>query len=292
MRISRIFPVLLLIALIPAYFSTLSNISLMNKSLPKGDEVNLVLPSPILKITSLDFDGLTADALYLKALVFYGGTYIGEKQRKVHEWEYARLYNTLKASTDLDPYFLDPYLFANGVLTWEAKMVRETNILLEKGSRYRNWDYWLPFFLGFNYYYFLGENAKAAEYLMEASKKPGADPFYSYFAARLAYKGNRTENSVVFLEGMLKTTKDKTLRKEYVTRLEALKAILYLEKGVAVYKEKFGRNPENLNALTKQRIIGQIPEDPYGGEFYIEKDGSVKTTSDLRPMKKIKNNKE
>ena len=289
MKITRIFPVLLLIVLVPAYFDTLSTVSLMNRKLPRGDEVNVVLPSPVLKIASLDYDGLASDILYLKALVFYGSTFVGKEQRKVKAGEYNQLYLMLKASTDLDPYFLDPYFFANGVLTWEANKVRETNMLLETGSRYRSWDYWLPFFLGFNYYYFLSDNDRAAVYLMEASKKPGADPFYSYFAARLAYKSNKTENAIVFLEGMLKTTKDKTIRKDYETRLEALKAILYLEKGEVVYKERFGKNPDNINILINQGIISQIPQDPYGGEFYIDKDGSIKTTSDLRPMKKTKN---
>lgn len=290
MKLGRILPFLFLIVLIPAYFSILFAVSSMNKRLPMAEEVNVVLPSPVLKITSLEYDGLVSDALYLKSLVFYGSTWVGKNQRKVKEWEYDWLYNTLKASTDLDPYFLDPYFFANGILTWEANRVRDVNTLLEKGCRYRSWDYWLPFYLGFNYYYFLGDNDKAAEYLMAASKKPGADPFYGYFAARLSYKSNRTENAIIFLEGMPKTTKDETIRKDYETRLEALKAILYLEKSEAVYKEKFGKNPDNINKLIDKRIISQIPQDPYGGEFYIDKDGSVKTTSDLRPMKKTKNN--
>jgi len=286
MNIRRIFSVLLLMVMIPVYFIIHTNISLMNKKLPKGDEVNVVLPSPILKVTSLDFDGLASDVLYLKALVFYGSTYVGEKQRKIEEWEYVWFYHSLKASTDLDPYFLDPYFLANGVLTWEANKVLEVNGLLEKGSRYRNWDYWLPFFLGFNNYYFLGNNAKAAEYLMQAANKPGADPFYSYFAARLAYKGNRTENAIIFLEGILKTTKNETMRNDYKIRLETLKSMLDLEKGVTAYKERTGTPPQRLSELVKVGIIGRIPEDPYGGEFYIDKDGSVKTTSDLRYMKK------
>lgn len=286
MRISRIFPLLLLTVLIPAYFSILSNVSLMNRKLPHGDEVNVLLPSPVLKITSLDFDGLVSDVLYLKALVFYGSTYNGKQQRKIMEWEYTWLNNTLTTATDLDPYFLDPYFLANSVLGWEAKRVTDTNLLLAKGSRYRDWDYWLPFFLGFNYYYFLNDNAKASEYLMQAAQKPGADPFYSFFAARLAYKGNRTENAIIFLEGILKTTKDETLRKDYKIRLETLKIMFDLEKGVAVYKERTGSYPQKLSNLVDERMIGRIPVDPYGGEFYIDKDGSVKTTSDLRYVKK------
>ena len=285
MKLRRFLPAVVLIVLTPAYFGTLSSLSSMYRKLPHADEVSVVLPSPILKITSLDFDGLASDVLYLKTLVFYGSTYVGNKHRKIDEWEFTWMYKALNASTDLDPYFLDPYFLANGVLTWEANRVAETIILLGKGSHYRNWDYWLPFFLGFNYFYFLDDNAKAAEYLMLASQKPGADPFFSFFAARLAYIGNRTENAVVFLEGALKTTKDETMRKDYMIRLETLKIMLDLEKGVTVYKERTGSYPKKLSALVELRIIGLVPEDPYGGEFYIDKDGSVKSTSDLRYMK-------
>lgn len=286
MRIGLFLPVIVLIALLPAYFGTLTSLSSMNKQLPHADDVNVVLPSPIVKITSLDFDGLVSDVLYLKALVFYGSTYDGLKRRKINEWEFDWLYNTLTVSTDLDPYFLDPYFLGNAVMTWDNNRVREANTLLEKGKKYREWDYWLPFLIGFNYFYFLGDNAKAADFLMEASGKPGADPFLGFFAARLAYQGNRTENAIIFLEGILKTTKDETMRKDYEIRLETLKLMLELENGVAVYKERTGNYPPKLSDLVEQRIIGSIPDDPYGGEFYIDKDGSVKTTSDLRYMNK------
>lgn len=287
MNIGRIFPFVLMLAMLPAYVTSLSSLSQMHQNLPKGDDASPVLPSAVLKLTSLEHDGVTADFLYLKGLVFHGSTYEGEgkTQRAVKGWEYNWLYHTLKAATDLDPYFLDPYFLANSVLVWEAGRVREANALLEKGSRYRDWDYWLPFYMGFNYYYFLNDNVKASAALMDASKRPGAGSFIPFFAARIAYKGNRTENAIMFLEGVLKTTKDDSMRKDYETRLETFKRILFLEQGVADYREKVGKNPESLNALIEQRIIDHLPEDPYGGKFYIEKDGSIKTTSELRPMK-------
>jgi hypothetical protein len=287
MRISRFFPVVLLFFLIPTYFVTLSTVSRINKILPTGDETNILLPSPILKVTSLDFDGLVSDVIYLKALVDYGSTFVGNKRLAISKAQYTRLYNMLMTSTDLDPYFLDPYFLGNSILSWEANRVADSILLLKKGSQFRNWDYWLPFYIGFNYYYFLRDNINASKYLMIASQKPGADPFFAYFAARLAYEGNRTENAIVFLEGILKTTKDETMRKDYKIRLETLKSMLDLEKGAAVYKERVGVYPAKISDLIEQRIIGRIPEDPYGGEFYIDKDGSVKTTSDLRPMEKV-----
>jgi hypothetical protein len=259
----------------------------MNKLLPNDGETVIILPSPILKVSSLDFDGLVSDVLYLKALVYYGSTFDGNNRRRaISEAQYTWLYNILKTSTDLDPYFLDPYFLGNNILSWEANRVSDSISLMKKGSQYRDWDYWLPFYIGFDYFYFLKDSANASSYLMIASKKPGADPFFGFFAARLAYQGKRTENAIVFLEGILKTTKDEAMRKDNEIRLETLKVMLNLEKGASVYKERTGSYPQKLSALVEQHIIARIPEDPYGGEFYIDKDGSIKTTSDLRQMKK------
>jgi len=282
MKLSRVVPVLLICAFIPAYFSTLTIVSRMNKSFSTGEETNLLLPSLVLKVSSLEFKGLASDVIYLKTLINYGSTFVGNKRLPIHEARYFWLYEMLKTSTDLDPYFLDPYLLGNSILSWEANRVIDAISLMEKGRKYRSWDYWLPFYIGFDYYYFLNNSTNASNYLMIASQKPGADPFFAYFAARLAYEGKRTENAVIFLEGILKTTKDETMRRDYIIRLKTLKVVLDLEKSVKIYKDKTGGYPRSLLVLVEKGIIGQIPKDPYGGEYYIDKDGAVKTTSDLK----------
>jgi hypothetical protein len=159
-------------------------------------------------------------------------------------------------------------------------MIKETNALLEKGARYRDWDPLIPFFIGFNYFYFLQENDIASTYLMEASRRPGASPIFASLATKLAYKSQRTENAIVFLEEILKKMNDETLKKEYETRLEALNDVLSLENAVNTYKKKFGRIPGCLDDLIKKGIIQEIPKDPYQGEFYIDPQGTVKTTSE------------
>lgn len=290
MNRTRIFPVLLLLLLIPAYFSVQATATRLHKTLPVGAETNIVLPSPLLKITSLEFDGIASDMLYLKALVFYGSTYVKNKQTKISDERYSWFYDVLKASSDLDPYFLDPYFLGNSVLSWEADRPLDAIELMKKGSQKRDWDYWLPFYIGFNYFYFLKDSVNASKYLMIASNKPGADPFFAFFAARLAYEGKQTENAIIFLEGILKSTKDETTRKNYELRLDALKIMLDLEKALEAYKMRFGGYPLTLSVLVEQHIVARIPSDPYGGEFYIDKGGTVKTTSGLRPMKKEADN--
>lgn len=278
----RALPIILILLLFPVHVSIISKVTEAKKLLPKGEDTSYVLPSPILKIMALEFDGLASDYTFLKALVFFGSTFERKEKPRLKEWEWRWMYNILKASTDLDPYFLDPYYVAQAQLTWEGNMVRETNTLLAKGSRYRDWDWMLPFYLGFNSFYFLHEDAKASEYLMEASKRPGASPMLASLAGRLAYKGKKTGNAIIFLQEMIKRTDDERTKKMYEMRLNALEAILFLERAAAVYQDSFKKQPERLDELIAKGVITAIPKDPYGGKFYIDKDGSIKTTSELR----------
>ena len=197
------------------------------------------------------------------------------------KWEWRWIHDTLNASTDLDPYFYDPYYFGEAQLTWGANMIKEANTLLDKGSKYRDWDWMLPFFIGFNHFYFLQENDKASEYLMTASKRPGGSSMFASLATRLAYKGQRTENAILFIEQMLKEEKNESVREEFETRLEALKGILLLERSVIVYKDRFGIAPFSLNDLITAGIFAKLPEDPYGGEFYIALESLLHKTFSL-----------
>lgn len=278
----RVLPIILILLLLPVHVSIISKVTEAKKLLPKGEDTSYVLPSPILKIMALEFDGLASDYTFLKANVFFGSTFERKEKPRLKEWEWRWMYNILNASTDLDPYFLDPYYVAQAQLTWEGNMVRETNTLLEKGSRYRDWDWMLPFYIGFNHFYFLQNNEEGAVYLMEASKRQGAPSLLPPLAARLMYKANRTENAIIFLQEILSRTDDERTKKIYEMRLSALEAILFLERAAAVYQERFKKQPERLDELIAKGVITAIPKDPYGGKFYIDKDGSIKTTSELR----------
>jgi len=249
-----------------------------------------VLPSAILKIASFDYKGIVSDYLFIKGIVYIGGSVQKGSSQKfnINESQWCAFYNMMQISTDLDPYFQDPYYIANAFLTWDAGMTREANSLLEKGSRYRNWDWSLPFFSGFNYFFFLNENDKASEWLMEASRRPGASPTIASLASKIAFKASKTENSISFLEEMIKQTEDESMKKMFAGRVEAYKAILDLEKAVDAYQRKFGKKPSTLERLLKNKIILEVPKEPYGGKFYIDSGGNVRTTSEnqLMPFQK------
>lgn len=244
------------------------------------------LPAPLLRISALEFKGLLADFLFLKAHVFIGGTHERTNEPRVTEEEWRWVLGMLKASTDLDPVFLDPYYLANSQLTWDAGLVKEANLLLAQGSTARPWDWLLLFYQGFNHFYFLEDDQTASELLMEASHRPDAPPMIASLASRLAYQGSRTANAITFLEGLLAKEEDEKRREEYQLRLQALRSVTVLEQALEYFRGEFQREPLSLAELREAGILRAVPVDPYGGEFYLDEQGRVKTTSDLRMVKK------
>lgn len=247
------------------------------------DEYRYVLPTALLKLTSLEFDGLVSDFLFLDALVFQGRmTERSERSGpRISQEEWKWLWGQLMACVELDPYFLDPYLLGNANLTWGGGLVVEANQLLERGVEFRHWDWTLPFFVGFNNFYFLKDNAEASRYLMESSLRPGASPMVATLAARMAYEGQRTETAISYLQGILVQTQDLETREQYGKRLKALQGIHLIEQAVDGYRERFNRDPETIEALLVARMLFSLPEDPYGGRFYLDAEGQVKTTSNF-----------
>lgn len=255
------------------------------EKLPQPQDQGYVLPGAMLRVLTGEYRGLAADFFFLQGLVAYGRTLEGRMSQVEKEQAWQRAYHLLDASVDLDPWFFDPYYFANASLSRNPALVPDINRMLEKGLDRRDWDWMLPFFLGFNHFYYLQDNAKAAEYLMLGAQRPDASPLLATLGARLAYQGRRTENAIVFLRGILSKTKDEQTRELYLTRLKALEGVYVLEQALALYQERFGTQAPDLNALLSGGILVAIPEDPYGGTFYLGDDGTIQSTSGLTYVK-------
>ncbi len=249
------------------------------KMLPMVEDPSFILPSGLLKIAALEFRGLASDVFFLESMTFIGETQNRKETPKVKQWEWRWWTKLIDTATDLDPYFLDPYYYANAFLPWDAGNAEEANRILKKGSSYRDWDWILPFFIGFNDFYFLHDYNDAYEFLMEASRRPGGDPMYASIASRLAFRENRTETAIFFLEETARNIEEKNMKERFETRIQALRAVLVLERAVSEYKKKFGRNPATIEELINRKFLDRLPEDPYGGAYYLAKGGKIRTTS-------------
>ncbi len=242
-----------------------------------------LLPAPLYKFVALEYKNLVADLLFSRTMSFYGGTF--KREGPIDADTYRAMYQRLDTASQLDPYFRDPYYFGQSVLAWGAGMPQEANELLDRGRRHRVDDWVMPFFMGFNAFYFLHDKAQSSEFLMEASQRPGASPLVGLLAARMASESGGTEIAVIFLQQLARQTEDEATRTDILMRIEALRGIALLEGAVGAYYERFGALPATPSDLLARGVLYQLPVDPYGGTFYIAPGGKVWTTSDLRPVK-------
>lgn len=224
-------------------------------------------PVPMEMVNALagEFKGLVADYLLLEAANF-----IGSRQSfsaAPEDWDaVARL---LLKSNRLDPYFRSTYNLTQGVLPWQAHKYDETLEILELSRKHLPWDYLPGFYMGFDYHFFLKDNLKASQKLMEASRVPGAPVVLATMASRLAQKSGQTRAAIDFLAAVLKNTKEEDAREALMRRILALQGVEILNNAIGRFQHDFGRSPNTLDELVATGILSSIPPNPYNRHFQL-----------------------
>jgi hypothetical protein len=250
------------------------------KNRPVEVKLGYLPHAQILKVTSGEHRTTTAAMIVMRVLFYYGTVIQKLQENVIVRPEFFNLFKSIQTVIDLDPYNMDAYYFAQAVFTWDIGRAREVNFLLEQGLQHRTWDPTLPFYIGFNSAYFLKDYPKAAVYMQQAAERSG-DPLYTQLAARYFYESEQSSLGLAFLDSMISTAKDKAVRKSYELRRDALQATIILEKARDAYQSKFGSLPKQPEMLVAAGLLAALPADPYGGKFFFDEQGRVRTTSKL-----------
>lgn len=270
---------LFFIALIICYIIYLPYYQNMVKNRPTIHKLGYTPSGRFYKSIAGEYRWFLGDYLSFKSIIYYGGKSDYVSRGIFEEVEYYNLYRTVEASILLNPYNEDAYYFAQGVLTWDVGMIREVNKLLEYVAKYRGWDYKIYFFMGFNYAYFLKDYKNAAIYYQKASEISGST-MLANLAARYLYEGGDTILGINYLKVIIKMERKEDVRRQYELRLKALEAIYEIEQALILYKKNYTDIPD-VEKLLKLGYLKDLPVDPYGGKFYIDEKGKVRTTSKM-----------
>lgn len=257
---------------------SLPALTAMRKSAPAAVRLGYRPSFLVSYLVSLEYRHLYSQLLFYDA-TFYYGALVNTPQVKP---DYQSIGRYLNDATRLNPYNIDAYYLAQAVLTWDAGLVRDVNVMLDRGAKRRTWDFYLPFFLGFNYAYFLNDPATAVQYYATAAKLNPQMSFLPTYVGRLYYEADKTEQAIEYLKVVHQGTFNDAVRRSIAVRISALEAIRFLEGAVKKYQDKTGRPLQDLSQLVAAGILKEIPPDPYGGHFYYDsKDGRIRTTSKL-----------
>jgi len=263
-----------LLLLVPSLLS----LTALRKAAPPPERLGVKPSFEATYFTSLEYRYLLSELLFYDAVFYYGSMLERPKERP----DYWMIAKYIDSATRLNAYNIDAYYFGQAVLTWDAGMAKDMNVILERGAQRRTWDFYLPFFLGFNYAYFLQDYQKAAHYMELSAKLNPRMTFLPNYVGRLYYEANKTEQAIQYLKVIYEGTFNQAVRKGLLMRISALESIQFLEGAVQKFEKQTGHPPAELNELVRAGILKKLPPDPYGGTFYYDRsDGRIKTTSKM-----------
>lgn len=250
------------------------------RSKPIEEKLGYMPSIKILKPMSADQKELVGASLVMKVLMYFGGI-IGKEQEgkaNVASPDLPGMSRLLHGAVQLDPYNVDAYYFAQSFLTWDAKQFKIANELLDYGMKYRTWDWYLPFFAGFNSAYFLKDYPKAATYYKRAGELSGQD-LHKSLASRYMQESGQTDLAIAYLTVIEKGERNQSIKKDYQIRLAAFYEVKRIEIARDRFMAEHGGLPISVEQLVQLGLLAPAPADPYGGRFYLEPSGKVATTS-------------
>lgn len=231
-----------------------------------------------LKPALLGYRHLGADILWLRLLQV-----VGKKRNSADEYEW--IYHALDVITTLDPQYAYAYYVGGHILGDLANRPDLSNRLLEKGAEANPEVWYIPFLLGYNYYFLLDDPVKGAEYTMRAASLPDRPAYLPGLATRLAAEAGSPDTALVFLEARLLETQDPGTRESLVNRMREViieRDLRIIENAVEIYVTQHRAIPKALKDLVVAGIISVLPEEPFGGHYQLDpKTGTV--TSSTHP---------
>jgi hypothetical protein len=245
---------------------------------PFAEKLGVIPSAELLQIISTDQKQLVSATIIAKVTMYFGGLMDKNQAQIVIPPDYPAMSRTIHTALKLDPYNMDGYYFAQAILVWDVGQYKIANNLLEYGMKYRTWDWYLPFFAGFNYAYFLKDYPHAAQMYMRAGELSGNSMFET-LAGRYLQLAGKTEMAIAYLVTMEKGARNPAVKKTFQTRLQAFREVLFIENAMKRFKAERGELPTSIDELVADGYIKKLPHDPYGGTFYLEPDGNVATTS-------------
>ena len=273
-KISTLIAIILILATIfPFYF--------VRKHLIENEKLKVetiaAYPKPdVAKIMFLGLNAFAADLLFARSQYYYGSHYVTDRTYPLLE-QMVRVVLSLNPSLEYAIPFGEAAI--SSMRTPDA--VESANSLLRLGHELYPDDYYYVFNQGYNYFIYLNDMEKAYPLMYEGASMKNAPQKVIWLVNHVATMGGGYRLGYEYTKDRLEKTKDKNMRDQFEKELRHFANLLTLTEAAEAYYKKYGRSPDKeLKDLVGSKLIKEIPEDVYGGEYYYdEEDRIVKTTT-------------
>jgi hypothetical protein len=175
----------------------------------------------------------------------------------------------------LNPAHQDNYYIAAAILS-EPRLIPAAQSILRRAADARPND-WAPlFYFGFNRYHFEKDPVAGANALLEAvsrSKDQQDSWALQSLAAKWIERGYRSADAAKLVDAMAKNSPAGGFRRYLEVRAKRLHELDRLKGLAAVYREKFGRQLENIDDLVRAGMMDAVPKDPFGVGYGVDATG-------------------
>jgi tetratricopeptide (TPR) repeat protein len=248
----------------------------IDRSVVQIDDLAQLPRGEYLKPAMLGYHHLGADMLWLRLLQV-----IGERRNTENQYEW--MYHALDVITTLDPQYAYAYYVGGVILGDYAHRPDLGNRLLAKGVEANPTVWNLPFLLGYNYYFLMGDASKAADYIMRAANLPDGPSYLPGLATRMAAEGGKPETALVFLEARLRENNDPEMREFFLNRMKEViieRDIRILENAAEMYLSQHRALPTTLMDLVVTGFLSALPMEPFEGSYILDrKTGTVSSST-------------
>ncbi|HIJ90823.1 MAG: hypothetical protein OEV89_08975 [Desulfobulbaceae bacterium] len=212
---------------------------------------------PVFQMIALGYlHQLGGEMQFIKASVFYGGLKPGTDP---HEYAEPLAQHFIVAAS-LHPHFIDTYFLCQALLSYIDKdYTRRTNSVLTQGMFVLPDNYVLPFFAGFNHFYYLDEPLEAAQLFHLAAAKPNGPPMLEHLANILSAEGGNIYAALVGLRGMYAAEKDEQVKIRYADEITAFEKAVTVLEAIRRHEKKTGTPPVALTDLVPN-YLSAIPD--------------------------------
>ena len=220
---------------------------------------------------ALSFDDIVADTYWIRAVIYYGGQRRTEARRS-----YEELYPLLDLVTSLDPHFKVAYrfgaLFLSEPLPGGPGRTDQAVALLQRGIErdFRKWEYFHD--IGFIYYWWVRDYAKAADWFLRGSEEPGAAGWLKPLAATTLATGGSRETSRQLWRQLLDSDMEyiKGQAELRLQQLDAMDTIAELTLVLQRFIAREHRTPNSWEELAQAERLPRVPTDPTGVRFVFD----------------------
>jgi hypothetical protein len=229
------------------------------------DEINIAIPAIVQIVMAGGDRYLAANIAVFRALVVGVG--------KLDNKSYEILAKVQTDAARMNPAHEDNYYISQAILPWAGE-VKADLFIQEAATKSRTWDFFPAFFLGFDRYYFLRdpiEGAKSVE--IAAQRTPENHQSLTHMAARWSEKGDDPREAIKLVTAMMEGTRDKELKKNLQSRITRLTGLATLRDAAKQFQQNNSRPIASLDELIKQGLISELPQDPLGDGYAIDKNG-------------------